>query len=368
MLNRFSRSHGGFMRWGQKLTVSVVVIAVAAELRGCNPDRTSFPHVGPFDLSGILASIDNTITNVSTKGDTWVATLGVLVSDLQNQGLTQAAAYVRNTLQEGIARAGVEYRCDVDFTANRIRRGLEALKSALLVSHGDAVPGPGSYQPLVCSATPDKVSWQEAPQAVSLTGYDFVKEDLSVALVEQVGVETDVTTALTQSSPYEIAINLSGAGASFPRPCSSIAVRWRGTTISEVPCLTDCPPAPPPIVIPGERKAVLDETHQCTDSVLTGCRFDRFAGNVCPDGFVRAQFEITKVAGKGPGHCGEGDPNVPGRFASHWQSADPADCSVHEHIGLTGGYQHFATCRFVVWAERPEKVVPRPAPEVGWCR
>ena len=356
-----------FHRW-----IRIRILAMAALLPGLllGCPKPIFSPGGLLDLSGVLRSLDVTLTNVTSDGDRWIATLDALVRDLQGQGLTQAANHVRDILQNGIARVGVEYRCNVDYTATRIRQGLRALRAAIEHAQGDAVPPPEEYQPLVCSASPDRVAWQEAPQSISLAGYDFSRQSLSVAIVEPSGQEIDISFALTQSSPYQIMVNLSGSGAAFPRACAKIVVRWQGTAISEVSCLTDCPPAPPPIVIPPDEKIIINETHTCTDSMLTGCRFDRHVDQACPDGYFRVDpFEVTRVAGRGKGHCGEGDPNTPGPYGSHWQSPNPSDCSIHEHIGLSGGtFNGYLTCHYVVTARRPEQVIPRPAPVVGWCR
>lgn len=324
---------------------------------------------GLLDTTPITGRIDTALTNITTNGDTWVATLQSLVHDLQGQGLTSAATYVQDILQNGIARVGVEYRCNVDFTAERIRRGLTALKDAIIAAgNRDATPANADYPPFVCSASPDRVSWKEAPQVISLAGYDFSRTTMTAAIVDRGGAERDISPALTFSSPYQAGINLSSAGANFPQDCSKIVVRWQGKVISDVPCLVDCPSPPPPIIVPGDEKIVFDETRKCTDSFLTGCRLDDDRGQACPNGYLRVEpFEVSKVAGNGEGHCGEGDPNATGPYSSHWQTSDPTDCSIHEHIGLKGTLNGYASCRWIVKARRPEKVIPQPAPVIGWC-
>lgn len=324
---------------------------------------------GPLDVSPILDRLDNTTTNISSDATRWVATLDALVQDLTTRGFTQAASYVRDTLQNGIARVGIEYRCNVDFTAARVKAGLKAIRDAIATLGKDTTPKV-EFPSFVCTATPDRIAWPEAPQAIALAGYDFNRDAIKVAVVDRNGQESDITSAMTQSSPYQLLVNLSGAGAAFPRSCTRVVVRWKGNVLSEVPCLTDCPVGPGPVIIPAESKVVLSETHICGDSALTGCRFDRFTQVACPNGFFRVEpFEVTRVAGKGTGNCGEGDQNSPSSFRTHWQSTSKSDCSIHMHIGLEGGtWGGSQTCRFVVTAVKPEQVIPRPSTPVGWCK
>lgn len=336
------------------------------------------PPIGPggiLDLSNILGKIDTTITNVSSDVDRWAATLGVLVSDLQGQGLTQAATYVRDTLQNGIARVGVEFRCNLDFTTNRVRQGLKALRDAITLAKGDATVSQ-EFDAFVCSATPDRISWREAPEAIALAGYDFKRENITAAAIDSDGNERDISFAINQASPYQLVVNLSSSGAAFPRACSKIKVRSRGSQISEIPCLVDCPPPPPPIVVPAKEVTLTNETQQCSDPTgFVGCRVDLDRGGACPDGFFRIEpFEVTRGASRGTTNCGDngsGDwQNSPSPAGTYWQSSDKRDCAIHEHIGVgTWAFNNvFQTCRYVVRALRPEQITPVPGTPIGWCR
>ena len=329
------------------------------------------PIVGPggaIDTAAIGRQIDTTITNISTDATRWSTELQGLVTYLTDQKLPQAATFVRDSLQDGIARVGIEFRCNIDFTAQRVKQGLKALKDAIL-SAGQDTTSSTQFPPFVCTATPPDIKWVEAPQAISLAGYDFHPTGIAVTLIRRNGQATDITTALTQPSPYQLTLNLSGAGAAFPRDCARVELRWQGTAISTLSCLTDCPPGRPPDVIPADDKIVLDETHTCGDSALTGCRYDHDAGGACPNGYFRVPpIGGGKVSGKGSGNCGEGDQSPSGQSSTHWQSNNTADCAIHEHIGLSGGtLGGFWTCRYIVTARKPEQIITHPPPQVGWC-
>jgi hypothetical protein len=349
-----------------------VFVALAFGSAACpGPGPGPGPIIGPgglIDTAAIGRQIDTTITNISTDATRWSTELQGLVTYLTDQKLPQAATFVRDSLQDGIARVGIEFRCNVDFTAQRVRQSLAALKSAIL-SAGKDTATTTLFPPFVCTATPQDIKWIEAPQVISFAGYDFHPTGISVLLIGRGGQTSDISTALTQPSPYQLTLNLSGAGAAFPRDCSRVELRWQGQAFSTLSCLTDCPPARPPDVIPADDKIVLDETHTCGDSVLTGCRFDHDAGGACPNGYSRVSpFGNNKVSGKGTGNCGEGDQSPSGALSTHWQTSNPADCSVHEHIGLSGGtIGGFWTCRYVVTAHKPEQIIPHPPPQVGWC-
>ena len=100
------------------------------------------PVVKPLEtqLQNATNAIDYGIVSITTQSDLWRAQLGGLADQLLRSGMVQAAAFVRNTMFDGIARVGVEYRCDADYTSRRIREGLQELKGALLRTGGDAVP------------------------------------------------------------------------------------------------------------------------------------------------------------------------------------------------------------------------------------
>jgi hypothetical protein len=323
---------------------------------------------GLVDTTEIGRQIDRTITNISTDTTRWSAELDGLARYLVDQKFTEAATFVRDSLEDGIARVGVEFRCNVDFTVRRVRQGLEALKEAILSLGGDTT-STTTFPPFVCTATPPDIKWVEAPQAISLAGYDFHPTGITVTVIGRAGQTTDITAALTQPSPYQLILNLTGAGATFPRDCARVELRAQGSLISTLACLTDCPPGEPPTIIPAESRIVWDETRTCGDSVLTGCTFNSDVGGTCPTGYFRVTpIEVTKVDGNGSGNCGEGDQNAADPHVTHWQSANPADCSIHEHIGLAGGTFHgFWTCRYIVTALKPEQVINHPPPQVGWC-
>lgn len=344
-----------------------IILSLAVGSSAC--PGSAFAPGGVLDPAPILNRIDLTLTNVSTDTSHWIAELQSLVSYLSNQGLTQAATYVRDTLQNGIARVGVEFRCNVDFTSQRLKQGLAALRDAFDKRRGDTSVAT-SFPPFVCTATPDHVAWKESPQVINLAGYDFHREAMSVVVVGRSGQISDISATATQPSPYQFLINLSGSGAAFPRDCARIEVRWQNSALSTVPCLTDCPPPPPPTIIPPVTQVVIDQTRQCVDSVFTGCRLDEFFTQPCPNEFLRVDpFEVTRLSGKGPGNCGEGDQNELTHLGTTWQSSNPHDCSIHMHIGLQGGtFQGFRNCHYVVSATKPEQVIRHPAPQVGWCR
>ncbi len=329
--------------------------------------------IGPIDnrVGDAVVRLDTAITNLGTSGDRWMAELQALAGDLQHQGLTSAAAYVRDTVQNSIARVGIEYRCNVDFTLQRIRGSLVALRDAIRAVGGhDATPQPQPAKPFVCSVTPDRVSWKEATASLSFAGFDLSRGELTAVVVAPDQRVRNITSALTQSSPYQLVLNLSSAGAGFPLPCQHIELRLpSGAALSQVSCVEDCPPAPAPIVVPADEKIVLDRTLTCTDSFLTGCRLDQSIGSKCPDGYQRkAPFDVGMVSSKGAGNCGEGNQDPGSGLTSHWQSGNADDCAINAHIGVSGGLNHQRTCRFIVRARRPEQTIPRPRPIVGWCR
>jgi hypothetical protein len=346
----------------QRIILSLVLASTA-----CGGSLFDPGHL--LDPTAILNRIDVTLTNVSTDANRSVAELESLVTYLANQGLTQAATYVRDILQNGIARVGIEFRCNVDYLAQRLKQGLMALRAAFEAKRSDTSVT-ASFPPTICTATPDQVAWPEAPQSISLAGYDFHRDGMSVVVVGRAGQVSDISSAAVQPSPYQLVVNLSSSGAAFPRDCARIEVRWQGSALSTVPCLTDCPPPPPPTVIPAVKNLnQIDTTRKCVDSFLTGCRIDDHIDQKCPDGFNRDDpFTVVRLDGKGPGNCGEGDQNDLTRLGTTWLSHDPHDCSIHVHVGLQGGtFQGFRSCHYIVTATKPEEVITHPPPQVGWC-
>lgn len=335
----------------------------------CGPIVCTTPGGCPVDLSGAVAAINNGIASITRAGDSWVAALDALHRDLIARDLPIAAGYVRDILEDGVAKVGLELRCDVDFAAQRIRSGLSDLKDAIVGAKKDARPT-REYPPTVCFPRPDSIAWTLAPQAVAFSGYDFPMTGMTASVVTLNGQVEDVTGALTMQSKYELTLNLSPSGANFPRSCSRVVLGWHGTQVSAVPCLTACPPAPPPRVTPGFH-GQQPFTERVTDVLLTGNKLEKDENFDCPDGSHRTALVVTRVSSKGRGNCGEsGDASYNNRSPglTFWQSDDVNNCRFHVHAGIEAGLGNFQQCSYVVQYAKDDVVEQLPAPVVGWCR
>lgn len=323
---------------------------------------------GLIDLTGAIKALDDGIVNITNSGDAWVATLDQISRDLVDRGLPTAAGYVRDVLETGIAKVGLEFSCRVDFTADRIRKGLSDLKQALLNLNKDASPAV-AYPPTVCSTIPDGVRWIEATQSVIFSGYDLSTADTTAVVIAADGSSSDVTPFLTKQSQYQMTVNLSPSGAAFPRSCREIVLNWHGNPVSSIPCLTACPPAPPPIVVPGfsgQEEFFL----QVEDSFLTGGKKESDFLFTCPPGSHRTELIVQRVSSKGRGNCGEsGDGTYNDRRPGHtyWLTDEPNDCRFHGHAGIEAGLRNFQKCSYIVRYVKDPETRPRPAPTVGWC-
>ncbi len=326
------------------------------------------------NFDNAIDSVNDAITALTDQSDLWRAEIDHLADQLLNAGMTKAAAYVRNTISDGIAIVGIQYQCEVDYTARRIKDALVDVRQAIVAAHGDATPAQTQRPAFVCSITPREIAWQEAPSSLVFHGFDFQPANVSATIEESAGAETDVSTALTWNTAYEVTLNLSDSGARFPRSCVRLKLYSGGHMVSAVACTTSCPEAPPPTIIPAHRQMAQITTNDKCDGPgrgSMGCKFDDNYTRPCTDGYFREEpIEVHVTGGRGRRHCGDSADQRPSSSGTNtrWLSDNPTDCSFHGHAGVTAGYRHYVTCQWIVWEQRPEQKIEHPRPVVGWCK
>lgn len=194
---------------------------------GCSGSGGLGSLVGPVGLdSKTRALFDNAIQTLDRQSSAWQATLVQLEHDLagQAQSLVQQ---VDDLLQRGIASAGGEIRCDIDFIGVRMKQGLKQI----VASFGGPAVSP--LPPSICHAVPDHVDRRVDPSQLTIVafyGYDL-DNMVRVALVNRDGSEVDVSQYKALVSPYQLTINVSPNGVPFTAMSQKLSLRFNGQVI-----------------------------------------------------------------------------------------------------------------------------------------
>ncbi len=164
-------------------------------------------------INNIAKSIDNAVAVLDVNSEEWQQTLTDLLDTAIADGSSAASALVRHEvtelLERGVAAVGGEFRCNVDFLADRIRQRLIRLKGMVL---GQMVaPTP----PAFCMVVPSAIETSLVPGTVPFIdfyGYDFDFGILEIYVEGDNGSLDDVTADLDIPTHYNMTLNLGANG------------------------------------------------------------------------------------------------------------------------------------------------------------
>src|SRR5262245_12603224 len=118
-------------------------------------------------------------------------------------------------VERSIAKTGIEFRCNVDFLAQRAKQGLERIKAMLLNQQ------PPSSSPSFCQVSPGSLDINAPPQSrstVELAGYDMDRPDqkgrpLKIVLFsDQTGESVDISEGrIGRTTHYLVTLNVAGS-------------------------------------------------------------------------------------------------------------------------------------------------------------
>jgi hypothetical protein len=158
-----------------------------------------------------VAVIDRGIEDIRTESASWQTVLGRVAQELPQDISEVIRTDAQNLASRSVAVAGVEFRCNVDFLANRAVASLQRLKAKL---QGRAMP---PMAPGFCQVVPDSIDLKaslDRQSKVTLHGYDLDNLDnkgerLKFVLVPASGDPIEIPEErIGRTTHYQVTLNL----------------------------------------------------------------------------------------------------------------------------------------------------------------
>jgi hypothetical protein len=159
--------------------------------------------------------IDRGIDNINHDSTRWQSTLREVADQLPKDVQSTIRNEMTQLVERSIAKTGVEFRCDVDFLAQRAKQGLERIKAMLLNQQ------PAPVSPSFCHVSPGTLNINAPPQSrstIELAGYDMDQNDqkghaLKVFLFsDRTGESVPLTEdRIGRTTHYLLTLNVTGS-------------------------------------------------------------------------------------------------------------------------------------------------------------
>lgn len=186
-----------------------------------------------------LAALDDAMMGISQESQSWQSTLQNLANKLTDETQTTVKNEVQNLATRTIAATGVEYRCNVDFTANRVLQGLRRVRARFLGQTPDPI------LPHVCQVVPSGIDLNlptNRREKVDIFGYDFDEGRTQLFLQNRSGSRREVTASLNRVTHYHYVINLGASGVLFDAQSDRLVVINSGQELSNIPIIQPIAP------------------------------------------------------------------------------------------------------------------------------
>ena len=180
--------------------------------------------------------IDRGIDNINHDSTRWQSTLREVADQLPKDVQSTIRNEMSQLVERSIAKTGVEFRCDVDFLAQRAKQGLERIKAMLLNQQ------PGPVSPSFCHVSPGTLNINAPPQSrstIELAGYDMDQNDqkghtLKVFLFsDRTGESIPLTEdRIGRTTHYLLTLNVTGSDLETlirNKQISKLRVSWNDT-------------------------------------------------------------------------------------------------------------------------------------------
>ncbi len=183
--------------------------------------------------------LDQTVESLQNTSTSWQVLLKDLLDKLTGEARTLIGTDVQNLINNSVAVAGAEVKCEVDFIRARIVENLVALKNKLL---GKPMP---VLEPRICQAVPQSVDVAQVPASVRVVnfyGYNFGSlGDYALKMESLDGTQTDVTRALNIPTAYAMTLSLGPSGASVGGNAHRFNLSWQGKPLSTIGIIQPAP-------------------------------------------------------------------------------------------------------------------------------
>jgi hypothetical protein len=193
-------------------------------------DLSRFTNQVKDTTTQTVDALDQGISTLADVSADWQATLQDVAAKLPKEAQEFVRTEISNTISRGIAAAGAEFRCNVDFLRTRARDVLLRLRARIL---GGNYPEP---EPALCSVVPlgvDLALDASRRNLLEYYGYDFDNYSLQALLVNSSGT-IDVSTKLDRPTPYHMTLNLGANGVQLGAASQHLLLKWKDREISSV--------------------------------------------------------------------------------------------------------------------------------------
>lgn len=164
----------------------------------------------------IVGVLEEGINSINQNSSEWQQIMNQVLVDLEeidDELASIVRTEVNDVLQRGIAAAGAEVRCNIDFIGFRMSDGLERIRAEQLK---EEIP---PIIPYFCQVVPTSVDRSLIPDRLNTLnyyGFDFdagyEEGDLVLYLEDIYGIRTDVTDYIDIPTHYNMTINLGPNG------------------------------------------------------------------------------------------------------------------------------------------------------------
>jgi hypothetical protein len=216
--------------------VGLLVFSAGCDMPGC-PEWVckKDPYVEANQV------IDTAIYQINTGQKNWQDAISEAQSQLTEDAQSTIRTELNNLVQGAIGSTGAETRCDADFIRTRVVQDLYRIKAE--ITGGKAIP----QQPWICKAVPNSIDMGLSPQQrpkVTFYGFDFPLNALPRPQIMhyQGAAGSDVSGALSMTSPYEMVLDLGSMGVPLSSQSTKMAVLWNGSLLSEISVHQPPPP------------------------------------------------------------------------------------------------------------------------------
>jgi hypothetical protein len=183
--------------------------------------------------------LDQTIDSLQNTSTSWQVLLKDLLEKLTGDARNLIGTDIQNLINNSVAVAGAEVKCEVDFIRARIVENLVALKNKLL---GKPMP---VLEPRICQAVPQSVDVAQVPASVRVVnfyGYNFgALTDYALKMESLDGTQTDVSRALNIPTAYAMTLSLGPSGANIGSNAHRFALSWQGKPLSTIGIIQPAP-------------------------------------------------------------------------------------------------------------------------------
>lgn len=214
-----------------RLTICTVVIALTI---GCDLGKGVTDQIARANQI-----IDRAIRDIERDSSSWQSALKQVAAELPKDVQETIRVEAAQLAERSIAVTGIEFKCSVDFLANRATQNLQRLKRAIT---GGEMPPPEAK---LCHVSPGSYDLSldlGRRQTIVIAGYDLDQKDANgdlfqVVLIPEGGGDPIrlPETYIGRTTHYEVTINLAHAEVDhvvYGRGIVKLQLRWKGQPMS----------------------------------------------------------------------------------------------------------------------------------------